>query len=114
MKKGALLRNSAHRPANRSKNVLVLCSLALATPLPSLTLCRSFVFGVLGRVCPQGSGLPKSATQETIDEAGTGPIDRSAWKGNSANLALTELYEVRLTAYWGTTATASISTKNSG
>jgi hypothetical protein len=36
------------------------------------------------------------------------------WKGNSANFALPEFYEVRLTAYWGTTATASISTKKSG
>jgi hypothetical protein len=44
----------------------------------------------------------------------TEPIHPSAWKGNSANFALPEFYEVRLTAYWGTTATASISTKKSG
>ena len=41
-------------------------------------------------------------------------IHRSAWKWNSPNFALPEFYEVRLTAYWGTTATASISTKKSG
>jgi hypothetical protein len=41
-------------------------------------------------------------------------IHPSAWKGNSRNFALPEFYEVRLTAYCGTTATASISTKKSG
>jgi hypothetical protein len=41
-------------------------------------------------------------------------IQPSAWKVHSPKFALPGFYEVRLTAYCGTTATASISTKKSG
>ena len=107
VKKGALLTNSALRPANRSKKDLLLRSLALATPLPSRMLCRSFISGSLFEVYPQGVGLPNGATRESSDEGRRDSIKQIAWKVNSL--------EVRLTAYYcGTTATASISTKKSG
>ena len=63
------LLNSALRPANRSKNDLLLCSLALATPLPSLMLCRSFISGSYVRYIPEASAFrtaqpERAATKE--------------------------------------------------
>jgi hypothetical protein len=67
VKKGALLTNSALRPANRSKNVLVLCSRVSATLLPSLTLFRSFMFGVPLVVYPQGIDILNGVACKTSD-----------------------------------------------
>jgi hypothetical protein len=61
-----------------------------------------------GRIIPADVGILRL---EHLDLSGWGYADFHA----VVNFAITEFSEVRLTAYyWGTTATASISTKKSG
>ena len=98
--------NSALRPANRSKNDLLLCSLDLATPLPSLMLCRSFISGSLRGISPRRRPSERRNPREQR---------RRKKESYSAECVEGAFSEVRLTAYYcGTTATASISTKKSG